>query len=300
MIMTWEDLRSKVTNDTYNTVYDDIVDKEHQTQFYTFPSGFVFILRSLVILSQELGYKTEHFVYLENKVWLYSYENKNFSNFAGTMDDFLDVVYERFENNKNILLLYTNELEKMEDSIFDRKIQTGFMDNWFDLKKDISRIERFFTRQLFAYKDLLKFGDKHDSFPSLDFNNMIADIQFALTTSEGAAARLDNLHNYYNSVKDDKLNKNIYFLTVLSGVFLPLNLIVGFFGMNTEGMLLKENPQGTMFVIYILVGILCSFFIGFNLLKIVDRLFLRWWLGRSNIYKQFSTRVERLEEKWRM
>lgn len=298
--MTWEDFKSKVSADTYATVYDDIVDKEHQTQFYTFPSGFVFILRSLVILSEELGYKTEHFVYLENKVWLYSYENKSFDEFANNMDDFLDVVYERFENNKNILLLYTNELEKMEDSIFDRKIQAGFMDNWFDLKKDISRIERFFTRQLFAYKDLSKFGDKQDGFPSLDFNNMIADIQFALTTSEGVAARLDNLQNYYNSVKDDKLNKNIYFLTVLSGIFLPLNLIVGFFGMNTEGMIFKENAQGTMFVIYILVGILFLFFIGFNLIKIVDRLFLRWWLGRSNIYKQFSTRVEKLEEKWRV
>lgn len=299
-MMTWEDFKSKVSADTYATVYDDIVDKEHQTQFYTFPSGFVFILRSLVILSEELGYKTEHFVYLENKVWLYSYENKSFDEFANNMDDFLDVVYERFENNKNILLLYTNELEKMEDSIFDRKIQAGFMDNWFDLKKDISRIERFFTRQLFAYKDLSKFGDKQDGFPSLDFNNMIADIQFALTTSEGVAARLDNLQNYYNSVKDDKLNKNIYFLTVLSGIFLPLNLIVGFFGMNTEGMIFKENAQGTMFVIYILVGILFLFFIGFNLIKIVDRLFLRWWLGRSNIYKQFSTRVEKLEEKWRV
>lgn len=298
--MTWDELKEKVSSENYATLYDDIIDKEHQTQFYTFPGGFLFILRSLSIKSEDLGYKTEHFIYLNGVIYLYSANEGSFIQFSNVMDDFLDAVYERFETNKKILLLYGNELESMEDNLFDRKVPAGFMDNWFDLKKDISRIERFFTRQLFAYKDLFKFGDKQDDFPSLDFNNMIADIQFALATSEGMISRLDNLHNYYMSVKNDKLNKNIYLLTILSGVFLPLNLIVGFFGMNTEGMVFKENPEGTMMVIYILGGILFSFLIGFNLIKTVDRILLRWWLGRSNIYKQFAGKIEKLEEKWRV
>jgi len=299
-MMTWDQLKENVSDETYATLYDDIVDKDHQTQFYTFPGGFAFILRSLEMKAEDLGYKTEHFIFVKGEIYLYSLDEDSFIQFSLVMDDFLDAVYERFENNKKFLLLYGNELEVMEDNLFDRKVSAGFMDNWFDLKKDISRIERFFTRQLFAYKDLFKFGDKQDDFPSLDFNNMIADIKFALATSEGMISRLDNLHNYYMSVKNDKLNKNIYFLTILSGVFLPLNLIVGFFGMNTEGMLFKEHPEGTMRVIYILGTILIVSLIGFNLIKIIDRILLRWWLGRSNIYKQFAGKIEKLEEKWRV
>ncbi len=188
----------------------------------------------------------------------------------------------------------------MEDNIFDRKISTGFVDKWFDLKKDVLRIERFFTRQLFMFKDFLKFAEKSDDFSSLVFNNMISDIQFALLTAEGMISRIDSLHNYYMSVKNEKLNKNIYMLTVFSGLFLPLNLIVGFFGMNTEGMLFANDPKGTTFVIYALMSVFIIFLVGFNILKFLDKFLLRWWLSRRSIYKKFLQKIDKLEEKWRV
>ena len=45
------------------------------------------------------------------------------------------------------------------------------------------------------------------------------------------------------------MNKNIYYLTIISGIFLPLTLITGFFGMNTGGLPLTNNPNGTLYVI---------------------------------------------------
>ena len=296
---SWEDIKNKVSPETYETIHDDLIDKEHQTQFYTFPHGFTFILRSLTLRGEELGYKTEYFIYLEKKILTYDFESENFRDYTENLDYFLDAVYERFESNKSIFLLYNAEVDKMEDNLYDRKIPASFMDIWFDLKKDISKIERFFTRQLFAYNDLLKFGDKVQEFPSLDFKNMVADIQFLLSSAGGTIARLDNIHNYYTSLKNDKLNKNIYLLTIFSGIFLPLNLIVGFFGMNTEGLFFKDNPQGTIFVVYILGTILLLFLIGFNVLKILDKFLLRWVLGRSSIYRRLSAKITQIEESWK-
>ena len=49
------------------------------------------------------------------------------------------------------------------------------------------------------------------------------------------------------------MNRIIYVLTLLSGVFLPLNLIVGFFGMNTTSLPFTKIDGGTYNVILILL-----------------------------------------------
>ncbi|MBF7046518.1 magnesium transporter CorA family protein, partial [Campylobacter volucris] len=48
--------------------------------------------------------------------------------------------------------------------------------------------------------------------------------------------RLESIYAYINTVRNEKINKNIYFLSIMSAIFLPLNLIVGFFGMNTKNL----------------------------------------------------------------
>lgn len=42
-------------------------------------------------------------------------------------------------------------------------------------------------------------------------------------------AKLDYLYNFYNTRTNEKMNRLIFFLTIISAIFLPLNLFVGFF-----------------------------------------------------------------------
>lgn len=45
----------------------------------------------------------------------------------------------------------------------------------------------------------------------------------------------------------------IYILTIISAVFLPLNLVVGFFGMNTSGLPFTDSEtNGTLNVVYLM------------------------------------------------
>ena len=49
------------------------------------------------------------------------------------------------------------------------------------------------------------------------------------------------------------MNKMIYILTIISAVFLPLNLLVGFFGMNTSGLpFTTPEVNGTLNVIFLM------------------------------------------------
>ena len=58
--------------------------------------------------------------------------------------------------------------------------------------------------------------------------------------------KLDYLYNFYNVRTNEKMNRLIYLLTIISAVFLPLNLAVGFFGMNTGGLPFTEGSSGTL------------------------------------------------------
>ncbi|EAH9124568.1 magnesium transporter CorA family protein, partial [Campylobacter jejuni] len=73
-------------------------------------------------------------------------------------------------------------------------------------------------------------------------------------------ARIDTLYTLTNAIKNEKMNKSIYLLSILSSIFLPLNLIVGFFGMNTNNLFFKDSPYGTL---YIFSLICCILIVGF-------------------------------------
>ena len=296
MSLTWEEVENILGKDLKLTVEEDFHEEVHQTQFYGLPKGYAFIFRYLNFKNQNLDFETEYYLNLKDELW--SYKNGQFHSVCHNDEDFLDLLYDRFERNKEIVLLYSNQIDELEDILYSGKTNSAFMNTWFDLKKELSRVERYLNRQIFAHKDFLKYGEKQSNFPVLDFGNYINDIQFLLATNQGLLSRLDNAHNYFTSLKNDKLNKNIYLLTVLSGIFLPLNLIVGFFGMNTEGLLFKDDPNGTTYVLYALTGIFLAFVLGFNILNLIDRFFFRWWLGRSKLYSKMSNKIEEAKENW--
>lgn len=145
---------------------------------------------------------------------------------------------------------YAIQVSTLEDLIFDRNLPNHFVDSWFLFKKNITKIERFLSRQHFTlreFKDNLKNDQKISQY--LDI------AKFEMRNAQSLLSKLDNLYNYYTSIKDETLNSNTYVLAVVSGIFLPLNLIVGFFGMNTQGLFLSEDADGTWSVTKILIVI---------------------------------------------
>ncbi len=70
------------------------------------------------------------------------------------------------------------------------------------------------------------------------------------------ACRIDDIYTFIQSIKNDKINQNIYILTMISAVMLPLNLITGFFGMNTQGLPFNETKNATIIVVSIMLGVI--------------------------------------------
>lgn len=79
--------------------------------------------------------------------------------------------------------------------------------------------------------------------------------------------RLDDIYSHIYAQKHDKITQSVYMLTFVSTIFLPLNLVTGFFGMNTGGMFLS-GKYGTSIV---LVAIIILILIFINLKNLAQR-----------------------------
>lgn len=54
------------------------------------------------------------------------------------------------------------------------------------------------------------------------------------------------------------MNRIVYILTLLSGIFLPLNLVVGFFGMNTSSLPFTQGYGGGTYSV-VMILFTCAF-----------------------------------------
>lgn len=252
-------------------------------------------LRMISLQESALSFKPETFIIHDRDVYYFNRDSKSLDQLKRGHRDLLELLTTKYASNQKFLNAYSAEIEKLEDSLFLRNIPSYFMDMWFDLKKDLAKIENFYYLNSVTYKEFFTrssgtFRDLTDEFKDID-----DVIHFQMSNHATLKARLDSLHHYYASIKNDKLNKTLLALTLISGVFLPLNLIVGFFGMNTQGLFFSDSVDGTKKVVIILIGIVALLIVGVPILKLIDKYFLRFLLGRYDFYQDIAKRIGRLD-----
>lgn len=172
----------------------------------------------------------------------------------------------------NMITVYMDEIAKLEDHINERKTPRYFLSAWFKLKKDLLRIERVFQRRSILLRE---FAHGPRKVSSKEARHLLQELSLKVDShargSTHMVSRLDSIHRFYESLKQDRINTNIYLLALVSSVFLPLNLIVGFFGINTENLYFTDNPQGTNYVLLLLLGVFFTLVVGLPTLRFLNQ-----------------------------
>jgi magnesium transporter len=259
----------------------------------------ILLLRRIDFEKEKLKFRSEFFILKDKSVYYFNRESLDFVKLKNTYLELVHQLETYYKNNQKIINAYTGQVESLEDDLFERNLSRVFMDIWFDLKRDLSRLENYYYRNGIVYHEFLRssaslFGKYKDEYKDIEDG-----IQFHSSNIKTLTARLDGVHHYYNSIKSDRLNKTLLTLTVISGVFLPLNLIVGFFGMNTTDLYFANTPAGTSKVVFILVAVLLICALGIKIVSMVYHYLLRAVLERYSFYKNISKRLEDLSEKLR-
>lgn len=189
-----------------------------------------------------LSFENESKIFSFEEGQIYKFQNEQFTPFS--LNEFKNELKTSLEKISAELNHLQNILENKENNVLKGKSSQNFFRKSFILKQKINKNLKFLT-QLNEALNLLS-SEEESLKKSLKF------IIFSANTLQKHAKeilyRLDSLYTLIASLKSEKTNKNIYILSVISTIILPLNLIVGFFGMNTGGLFLAQNPYGTSII----------------------------------------------------
>ena len=79
------------------------------------------------------------------------------------------------------------------------------------------------------------------------------------------AVRIEDIYQFIQGLKNDKISRNIYILTIISSLLMPLNFITSFFGMNTTGLFLSGSTHGTL-IVTLAMCVIFAAMVGFLML----------------------------------
>lgn len=235
--------------------YEDLSNPDHPSIFTEDEEYNLFILRLPRTYEGALTVESVRFALFAAE----AYRFDDGQNRAVPLEKGLDAVYAIADRAVDRAMRcvdgYIDAVNELEEALLDRRLSAGFMERWFHLKKDLNRIERLIIPAQRAVEALLEAYEDNDAFSHIGF----ADIKEHMERSRRFALlnvkKMDEIYAFHTSLTNEKMNRTIYLLAIISGIFLPLNFIVSFFGINTGGLFFVDDPTGTMNVIGLVIGI---------------------------------------------
>ncbi len=223
---------------------EDIQNPSHPSEFNVFDDYGVMILRLPQQGKEEIVVESFAFVVEQENVFLYNREQKEIEK-LGTLSElnqFLDI---KVDDLIRQMQQFHYKIDMLEESLYDGNLSDHFMQEWMFYKKNISLVHRVMFHCVLAFEQFVGFVKKQNNCDIMAFHDLLEHMDRVKNLAYGAMEKLDNLYDFYRAKVDEKMNKNVYYLTMISGIFLPLTLITGFFGMNTGGLPFVDDPQGT-------------------------------------------------------
>ncbi len=235
--------------------YEDLSNPDHPSIFTEDEAYNLFILRLPWRREGKLAVESLRFATFENSAYWFDDAQKKavlleqgFESIYGMADAMVDRMMKSVDE-------YIEEVGFLEEELLDRNISGDFMEKWFHLKKYFNRIERLIIPAKRALEGLLKVYEEDDAFPYVGFEDIKEHLERTHRFAVLNVKKMDEIYAFYSSMVNEKMNRTIYLLAIISGIFLPLNFIVSFFGINTGGLFFVDDPKGTVHVIGIVIGI---------------------------------------------
>lgn len=246
--------------DLHDLHLEDLQNPLHPSTFEEHKEYQILILRIPEQINHKTKLKSYGFVISDQSVHFYNLEQSSFVSLVDGNEGLYHFLDQKIDALLHDIEILTERVILLEESLY-KKISPHFMNRWHSLKKETSRLERVILKAADALDRFIQKTKSKDFFPINEYNDLHEHLERALRSTISANDLLENLYSYYTLRSNDRMNRSIYILTVISVIFLPLNLVVGFFGMNTGGLPFQEHPMGTAyaFASMIFFALLLSF-----------------------------------------
>jgi len=223
---------------------EDIQNPEHPSDFVPQdPAHCILILRWPDIVNKAIHIRSYAFAVDGDTCYYYNRKKQTFEKLGSLIE------LNRFLDEKTDKLLkeiksYFYEIERLEDGLYE-KLDPGFISQWLTYKKELSLIHRLIFDAALSFDLFIRYHKTRSTFEELAYADVHEHMERIRDLAKAALDKLDHLYDFYRARVDERMNRNVYYLTLISGIFLPLTLISGFFGMNTGGLPWADDPNGT-------------------------------------------------------
>lgn len=236
-----EDLR----NELHPSIFDD--NEEYDMLIVRLP-----------VIAEELTGKSIGFILTKENSYLYDKDKQEFEELSGRFEGPYKVIDKFTDRVLKSFITYQDKIADMEELLYENNIKETFMNEWLSIKLKILRIERILLKTAATMDDFMTYYKEEADFPMNNYVDAHEHMERTMRSATLQLSKLDYLYSFYNAKSDEKMNRMLYILTIISAVFLPLNLVVGFFGMNTSGLPFTDAPSGTYYAISIMATLLIT------------------------------------------
>jgi len=236
---------------------EDLNNEAHPSIFDDNENYNMFIIR-LPIIGENLDSKSFGFILTAQKSYYYDKEKKEFKEFDNEFTSVYKMVDKAVDRVLRSFTKFQDMVSDLEEDLYANNTDKDFLNSWLEIKLQILRVERILARTTNIMDEFIGFYKDNEEFPINKYIDIHEHLDRIMRSALLQLSKLDYLYSFYNAKSNDKMNKMIYVLTIISAIFLPLNLVVGFFGMNTSGLPLSAGNNGTYYAITIMLTLALS------------------------------------------
>jgi len=160
----------------------------------------------------------------------------------------------------------TKQLDALQQSLFDPRGNFGSWKTLLDSRNSLHLLEDTCEDQRAAIVEWIDALDEWPAAPEPDARrdrellrvrsrDVLEHIERVLSHVRRLESSIENAVQMHFSAQSNRTNEIMRTLTVLTAIFMPLNLVTGFFGMNFEGLPLIHSARGFWFIFSLMLAL---------------------------------------------
>ncbi|MCQ2447354.1 MAG: hypothetical protein MJ073_00410 [Oscillibacter sp.] len=153
----------------------------------------------------------------------------------------------------------SEHLSEMEDELLGNVAEVEFNSGLLDTKKQLLRLHYYYEQILDMTQSMEE--NENDLFASdklMYLSNMTRRVERLREDVDSLKNTVEHLQDAYFSYLDMKMNQTMKLLTVITTIFFPLTIIVGWYGMNFTTMPELTWKYGYLYVIVLSVFVVIA------------------------------------------
>ncbi len=163
-----------------------------------------------------------------------------------------------------VLETLENDLSEKEEALFSTEVEKTFNMELLHTKKELTKRHAYYSQLLDMTEAVYENeNDIFDEDSLIYVDNISKKIARLKEDTASLRATVEHLQDAYSSYLDTRMNQTMKIFTVLTSIFFPLTIIVGWYGMNFRYMPELTWKYGYVFVILLsIVTVLVLWLIG--------------------------------------